>query len=190
MKMGESNNPVAKGSRCLANRMAAIITVSDRGSRGEREDTSGMALSACLSKEGYTVAFQKVIPDEVGEISKVLREYTDENRVALIVTTGGTGVGPRDVTPEATASVVSRMVPGMAEAMRAASLLKTPHAMISRGVVGIRGATLIVNLPGSPKGALENLRVLLPALPHALDKIQGDPSDCAEGETLGIQERE
>jgi molybdopterin adenylyltransferase len=165
----------------FAGRTTAIVTVSDRGSRGEREDTSGQLLAERLLGEGYTVVFQTVVPDEMAQISGVLCEYADEKKVSLIVTTGGTGVGPRDVTPEATSCVVSRMVPGMAEAMRAASLLQTPHAMISRGVVGIRGATLIVNLPGSPKGALENLEVLLPALPHALAKIQGDPSDCARG---------
>lgn len=161
------------------NRTVAVVTVSDRGARGEREDASGKALVERLGSEGFGVLFQTVVPDDALEIAKVLREYADEKRVSLVVTTGGTGVAPRDVTPEATLAVVDRIVPGMAEAMRAASLLKTPHAMISRAVVGIRASTLIVNLPGSPRGALENLEVLLPALPHALDKIQGDPSECA-----------
>jgi len=161
-------------------RRTAIITVSDRGARGEREDVSGKALTDRLREEGYDVAYRAVAPDEIEAISKSIREHADEKKSALIITTGGTGVAPRDVTPEATLSVVDRTIPGMAEAMRAASLLKTPHAMISRAVVGIRGATLVVNLPGSPKGALENLAVLLPALPHALDKIQGDPSECAK----------
>jgi molybdopterin adenylyltransferase len=126
------------------------------------------------------VVHRIVVADEIEEISGAIRRYADQERVALIVTTGGTGVSPRDVTPDATLAVVQRTVPGMAEAMRAASLLKTPHAMISRAVAGIRGTTLIVNLPGSPKGALENLLTILPALPHALDKIQGDPSECAK----------
>lgn len=159
-------------------RTVAIVTVSDKGARGEREDASGKALSERLAAEGYQVLLHAMVPDEVEQISKALCRYTDQERVALIVTTGGTGVAPRDVTPEATLAVVGRTIPGMAEAMRAASLCKTPHAMLSRAVVGIRGSSLIVNLPGSPKGALENLAALLPALPHALDKIQGDLSDC------------
>jgi molybdenum cofactor synthesis domain-containing protein len=162
-------------------RKAAVICVSDRGSRGEREDASGKALIERLTAEGFDVQFYTVVPDEVPEISAALKKYADEERASLIVTTGGTGVSPRDVTPEATLAVVDRTIPGMAEAMRAASLLKTPHAMISRATVGIRGAALIVNLPGSPKGALENLSVLLPALPHALEKIEGDPTECASG---------
>jgi molybdopterin adenylyltransferase len=163
----------------VSNRSVAIVTISDKGARGEREDRSGQALSERLLKEGFQVVYQAVVPDEREVISEELLKCTEEKRVALIVTTGGTGVTDRDVTPEATLAVVERTVPGMAEAMRAASLSKTPHAMISRAVVGIRGATLIVNLPGSPKGALENLEVILPALPHALSKIQGDPSECA-----------
>ena len=158
---------------------AAILTISDKGARGEREDRSGSILLERLSKEGYEVLYQVVIPDEVDVIGSELIRCAEEKRVALVVTTGGTGVAPRDVTPEATLAVVDRTVPGMAEAMRTASLAKTPHAMISRAIVGIRGKTLIVNLPGSPKGALENLDAILSALPHALNKIQGDPSDCA-----------
>ncbi len=160
------------------NRTVAIVTMSDKGARGEREDRSGQVLRECLLREGYEVVHQKVIPDDGEAISAELIQCVESLRVALVVTTGGTGVSPRDVTPEATLAVIDRTVPGMAEAMRAASLAKTPHAMISRAVVGIRDQTLIINLPGNPKGALENLEVLLPALPHALDKIQGDPSDC------------
>ena len=160
-------------------RVVAIITTSDKGAKGEREDRSGQVLLERLQKEGYQVTYQVVVPDEVDAISAELLKCVDEKKVALVVTTGGTGVSPRDVTPEATLAVIDRAVPGMAEAMRAASLSKTPHAMISRAVVGIRDKTLIINLPGSPKGALENLEVILPALPHALNKIQGDPSDCA-----------
>jgi molybdopterin adenylyltransferase len=162
------------------NRATVIVTVSDRSSRGEREDASGAAIEAVLTQNGFDVSRRIIIPDEVPIIQSVLRRFADEQKVALIVTTGGTGVSPRDVTPEATMAVLDRVVPGMAEAMRASSLQKTPHAMISRAVAGIRGWTLIVNLPGSPGGAIENLNVLLPALPHALQKIQGDMSDCAK----------
>lgn len=165
------------GNTC--NRTAAIVTVSDRGSRGEREDSSGQALDALLTQHGFEVRHRVIIPDDVPIIQSVLRRFADEHQMALVVTTGGTGVSPRDVTPEATLSILEREIPGMAEAMRASSLRKTPHAMISRAVAGIRGCTLIVNLPGSPGGAVENLNVLLPALPHAIEKIRGDMSDCA-----------
>lgn len=163
------------------NKAVAIITVSDRGSRGEREDRSGSLLAERLVALGLEVTYRAIVADEIPEITAALKHCADRQKVGLILTTGGTGVSPRDVTPEATTAVADRLVPGMAEAMRAASLLKTPHAMISRAVVGIRSSTLIVNLPGSPKGALENLDAILPALPHALEKIQGDPSDCAMG---------
>lgn len=165
------------------NRSVAVVTVSDKGSRGERQDASGKAVADRLLECGYSVRCQAIVPDEIAEISSLLCRYADEEKVALIVTTGGTGVGVRDVTPEATLSVLHRTVPGMAEAMRAASVLKTPHAMISRAVVGIRGETLIVNLPGSPRGAIENLNVLIPALPHALAKIQGDSTECGAQKT-------
>ncbi|MEJ5187388.1 MAG: MogA/MoaB family molybdenum cofactor biosynthesis protein, partial [Candidatus Geothermincolales bacterium] len=132
-----------------------------------------------LELNGFAVVEREVVPDEVEAVADALARFADELRVDLVLTTGGTGLSPRDVTPEATLRVIEREVPGMAEAMRASSLLKTPHAMLSRAVCGIRGSTLIVNLPGSPRGARENLEVILPALPHGLSKLRGDPSECA-----------
>jgi molybdenum cofactor synthesis domain-containing protein len=132
-----------------------------------------------LQSCGIEAAWSAIVPDDIEAISKVLISWADENGADLILTTGGTGLSPRDVTPEATMGVIQRLVPGMAEAMRLTSLQKTPHAMISRAVAGVRGRTLIINLPGSPKGAVENLEAVLPALEHAIAKIQGDPSECA-----------
>jgi molybdenum cofactor synthesis domain-containing protein len=131
-----------------------------------------------LHQAGFSIVHAEVLPDDQKIIEHQLRQLADESCLDLVVTTGGTGVSPQDVTPDATLAVIHRQVPGMAEAMRAASASKTPHAMLSRAVAGIRGQTLIVNLPGSVKGAQENLEVLLPALEHALEKIQGDPSEC------------
>lgn len=159
-------------------RRAAILTISDRGFRGEREDKSGPAVQEILAKAGFSIAHFEVLPDDQGMIEKQLRHFADQSLLDLVVTTGGTGLSPQDVTPDATLAVVDRQVPGMGEVMRAASLAKTPHAMLSRAVAGIRGQTLILNLPGSVKGAIENLKVVLPALQHALEKIQGDPSEC------------
>ena len=155
-----------------------ILTLSDKGARGERVDSSGPLLATQVAGLGEVVK-SAIIPDDVAIIAATLCNWVDTEHLQLILTTGGTGLSPRDVTPEATLRVVDRLVPGMAEAMRAASLVKTPHAMLSRAVVGIRGSTLIINLPGSPKGASENLTVLLPALGHALAKLQGDSADCA-----------
>jgi len=158
---------------------AIVITLSDKGARGEREDQSGPEIAAMLEALGMEVIERRIIPDERGMIRQALLECCDERQADLILTTGGTGVSPRDVTPEATREVIEKEIPGMGEAMRRASAAATPHAMISRALAGIRGRTLIVNLPGSPRGARENLAVLLPALPHAIAKIKGDDRDCA-----------
>jgi molybdopterin adenylyltransferase len=158
---------------------AGVITLSDKGSRGERVDLSGPEVTRMLKEIGIETTCYEVVPDEADVIEKKLIEFVDDRRLDLVVTTGGTGVSPRDVTPDATLRVIDREIPGMAEAMRRESMLKTPHAMISRAVAGIRKTTLIINLPGSPKGVRENLAVILPALKHAIEKIKGDQSDCA-----------
>jgi len=156
----------------------AIITLSDKGSKGEREDESGRVIGEMIKAVGAEVSSYEVLPDERPLIAATLARLADSGEIDLILTTGGTGVAPRDVTPEATREVIDRELPGMAEAMRAESLKKTPHAMISRAVAGIRKQTLMVNLPGSPRAVRENLAVILPALTHAIEKIKGDPSDC------------
>jgi len=157
----------------------AIVVVSDRGSRGEREDKSAPVVRDLLERIGGKIAGYKVVPDELEEIREAILQWTEgARRVDLVLTCGGTGVHPRDVTPEATRGVIQREVPGIPEAMRAASLSKTPHAVLSRGIAGVKDTTLIINLPGSPKAAKENLEAILVAIPHALEKIQGDPSEC------------
>lgn len=157
---------------------AGVLTLSDKGFRGERQDLSGPEVIRMLKEVGIETAGYEVVPDEAAIIEKKLIEFADERRFDLVVTTGGTGVSPRDVTPDATRRVIDREIPGMAEAMRRESMMKTPFAMISRAVAGIRKTTLVVNLPGSPKGVRENLAVILPALKHAIEKIKGDPQDC------------
>lgn len=157
---------------------AAILTLSDRCSTGEREDGSGPALREWLEARGVTVSRSEVIPDEAHLISEKLVQWADSGSFDLILTTGGTGVSPRDVTPEATERIVDRLLPGFGEVMRMESLKKTANAMISRAVAGIRKDTLIINLPGSPKGATECIAAVWPAVPHAVAKLQGDPEEC------------
>ena len=155
-----------------------VLTLSDKGSQGQRVDESGPVVEDLLAPVGEVVHVA-ILPDDLESIASLLIAWTDQENLDLIVTTGGTGLSPRDVTPQATMHAIDYEIPGMAEAMRMQSLQKTPHAMVSRAVVGVRKQTMIVNLPGSPKAARENLETLLPALPHALAKLAGDPSDCA-----------
>lgn len=154
-----------------------ILTISDRSARGLRPDESGPAIAAFVTERlASQVAQSAIVPDEAGAISLVLRAWSDDADLDIVFTTGGTGFAPRDVTPEATRAVIEREAPGLAEAMRAASLAITPHAMLSRAVCGIRGRTLIINLPGSPKAVRENLATLFPVLPHAVQLLRDAPS--------------
>jgi molybdopterin adenylyltransferase len=150
----------------------AILTVSDRSFRGERPDASGPAIVERVTEAGWVVSKQDIRPDDLLTLRDTLVQWADSGDFDVILTTGGTGFAPRDVTPEATQAVLERPAPGLAEAMRAASLRVTPHAMLSRGVAGIRKHVLIINLPGSPKAALENLEVVIPVLPHAVQLLQ------------------
>ena len=154
----------------------AILTLSDRSARGDRADSSGPALAKLIETEGWSVVRQSLLPDDEISIRETLISWADGGELDVILTTGGTGFSPRDVTPEATRAVIDREAPGLAEAMRAASFKLTPHAMLSRIVTGIRGKTLIVNLPGSPKGAVENLQVIVPVIPHAIQLLREDPA--------------
>lgn len=159
---------------------AAVITVSDKGSRGERVDTSGPAVAAILKENGYDVQYTSIIPDEKAEIESELTACCDERKITLIVTTGGTGFSPRDITPEATLAVVERETRGIPEAMRAASMQVTPRGCLSRSAAGIRGRSLIVNLPGSEKAAKENILSVIGAIGHGLDMLCSEGSaDCA-----------
>ena len=155
----------------------AVLTLSDKGSKGEREDASGPLIREMLKSIDAVVKYYDILPDEKELIKEKLIEYG--KLVDLILTTGGTGLGPRDVTPEATIEVIDRQIPGIAEAMRIEGLKKTRRAMLSRAVAGVRGKTLIINLPGSPKAVKENLEIILGVLPHAIEKIKGDTSECA-----------
>ena len=159
---------------------AAVITVSDKGSRGEREDTSGPALVRMLEEDGYSVVYTAMVPDEIDDIRRELVSCADERDVWLVLTTGGTGFSPRDVTPEATEGVMEKRVPGIPEAMRAASMAITPMGCLSRETAGIRGGTLIVNLPGSRKASTENLAAVLKPLRHGLEILRGVAHDCGE----------
>lgn len=156
-----------------------VLTLSDKGAQGQRVDESGPVVREVLAAVGQ-VTHAAILSDDIKAIAEILVAWSDRERLSLIVTTGGTGLTPRDVTPQATLQVIDYEIPGMAEVMRMQSLRKTPHAMLSRAVVGVRRQTMIVNLPGSPKAARENLAAILPALPHALAKLAGDPSDCAQ----------
>ena len=157
---------------------AAILTLSDKGARGERVDGSGPALASWLAERGVATVHAEMIPDDFGRIVAVLGAWADADTADLILTTGGTGVSPRDVTPEATMKVVERLIPGIGELMRLKSLEKTPMASLSRAVAGVRKQTLIINLPGSPRGALENLEAVWPVIGHAVEKIRGGEGDC------------
>jgi molybdopterin adenylyltransferase len=152
---------------------AGVVTVSDKGYAGEREDASGPLLADLLREMGAEVVSQVIVPDEQADIAQVLAALADEARVDLVVTTGGTGPAPRDVTPEATQVVIEREMPGLAEVLRSEGYHKTPLAVISRGVAGIRGQTLIVNLPGSPRAVREGMETLAPILPHAIKMLRG-----------------
>ena len=158
---------------------AGVLTISDKGSQGKRVDESGKTAASLLQGAGFSVVQTRIVPDDRPQIAGTLTEWVDKDCLSLIVTSGGTGLSPSDVTPQAMKEVIDFEVPGMAEAMRAESFKKTPHAMISRAMVGVRKRCLIINLPGSPGGVRDNLSVVLPALKHALEKLAGDTSDCA-----------
>ena len=161
---------------------AAVLTVSDKGSAGERKDQSGPLVAQLLRRAGYEVLRQEIVPDEQNQIEKILKFMADQTGADLIVTTGGTGFSVRDVTPEATAAVCGRLAPGIPEAMRAGSMKITKTAMLSRAAAGIRGRTLIVNLPGSPKAAEECLDIILTPLAHGLEILRGEASECARAD--------
>ena len=159
---------------------AAVVTVSDRSFRGERPDAGGPLVAEILKNAGYEIACTEIVPDEQAQIEAALCRIADSGSVELLVTTGGTGFAPRDITPEATVAVCDRMTPGIPEAMRYASMQITSRAMLSRAQAGIRKGTLIINLPGSPKAAKENLEAVLGAVSHGLEMLSGRPADCAK----------
>jgi molybdenum cofactor synthesis domain-containing protein len=168
---------MAEGQRPDNTISVGIITVSDKASRGERQDAGGPAIQELVLGAGFAVGDTAIVPDEQAQIADEIRRMADERQYDLVLTTGGTGLSPRDVTPQATLDVLDYQVPGLAEAMRAESLKQTPAAMTSRAVAGVRGRTLVVNLPGSPKGVRECLEVILPALPHAVGVMRGSVGD-------------
>jgi molybdopterin adenylyltransferase len=157
---------------------AGVLTVSDSAARGNRRDESGPVIRHMLQQHGYNVLLHKTVPDEVQDVRDILIKWIDNNSLDVIITTGGTGLSPRDITPEATKSIIERDVPGIAEAVRIRGLDSTPRAMLSRGVAGVQGKALIINLPGSPSAVVQAMEVILPVLKHALDKIKGDPTPC------------
>ena len=172
MQKTDGEKQVPQSFRC------GVITMSDKGSRGEREDTSGEALQKIMSQRGYQICHYSITPDRISDIVEAVKTAIEKDQADLVLTTGGTGVSPSDVTPEAMGLLFDKEVPGIAEAMRAHSLTITPRAMLSRGRAGIRGTTLIINLPGSKKAALENIETVLPTLSHAIEKIKGSTKDC------------
>lgn len=153
----------------------AILTISDRSSRGERQDVSGELLKELVKNQGWIISDYGIVPDEFDQIKATLSKWSDSNSADLILTTGGTGFSPRDITPEATQAVIQRTAPGLAEGMRTASMKITPHAMLSRATAGIRGQTLIINFPGSPKAVAENFETVLPVIPHAVELLKSNP---------------
>lgn len=157
----------------------AILTISDKGSRGERKDTSGPQLQHQLAENKFTITSHEIVPDNIDAIQAAIKQWVDNDKIDLIVSTGGTGVSPTDVTPEATLPILDKEIPGISEAMRLASFAKTRNAVLSRGVAGIRKESLIINLPGSERAARENLEAVLPCLHHAIYKIKGGDKDCA-----------
>ena len=159
------------------NLIVAVLTLSDKGSKGSREDVSGPMIEKALKKIGAKIKYYEILPDEKRVIKEKLLDYSA--KVDLILTTGGTGLSPRDVTPEATLEILDRQVPGITEAMRLECLKKTKRAMLSRAVAGVKGGSLIVNLPGSPKAVRESLSIIIDVIPHAIEKIKGDTSECA-----------
>ncbi len=156
-----------------------VLTISDKGSRGEREDRSGQVIHEVVAELDGDLAVYDIVPDEKDQIQEKVIGWVDDLKLDVILTTGGTGLAPRDVTPTATLQIIDYEVPGLPEAMRAESLKKTPNAMLSRMVAGVRGHTLIVNLPGSPKAVKECLDVIKPALPHAVETLRGKVGDHA-----------
>lgn len=156
-----------------------VLTISDRSAQGLRADTGGPGISQWLQQQGVITERYEIVADELDVIAEKLRAWADEGDLDLILTTGGTGVSPRDITPEATMQVIDLLIPGFGEQMRFESLKITPMAILSRAIAGVRKRTLIINLPGSPNGAIENLSAVWPAVPHAITKIQGDQQDCS-----------